>query len=62
MKWSGSHYVRTAAPFLLLALGACSAQPTADLPQDSELGLPLATVDGRLRAACVQSGIGLVTE
>ena len=43
MKWSGSHYVRTAAPFLLLALGACSAQPTADLPQDSELGLPLAT-------------------
>ncbi|MCS3514350.1 type II secretion system secretin GspD [Pseudomonas grimontii] len=43
MKWSGSHYVRTAAPFLLLALGACSSQPTADLPQDSELGLPLAT-------------------
>ncbi|SDT87286.1 type II secretion system secretin GspD [Pseudomonas orientalis] len=43
MKWSGSNYVRTAAPFLLLALGACSSLPPAQSPRDSELGLPLAT-------------------
>ncbi|MBN2975940.1 type II secretion system secretin GspD [Pseudomonas sp. FP597] len=43
MKWSGSNYVRTAAPFLLLALGACSSLPSAQSPPDSELGLPLAT-------------------
>lgn len=45
MKWSGSNYVRTAAPFLLLALAACSTQPTssqAPLLVDSELGRPLA--------------------
>ncbi|NWN61521.1 type II secretion system secretin GspD [Pseudomonas allii] len=43
MKWSGSNYVRTAAPFLLLALNACSSLPSAQSPPDSELGLPLAT-------------------
>ncbi|SDX94016.1 type II secretion system secretin GspD [Pseudomonas salomonii] len=43
MKWSGSNYVRTAAPFLLLALSACSSLPSAQSPPDSELGLPLAT-------------------
>ncbi|MCM2363411.1 type II secretion system secretin GspD [Pseudomonas sp. SR18] len=42
MKWSGSHYVRTAAPFMLLALGACSVHPSVDSPLDSELGVPLA--------------------
>ncbi|MBE8593770.1 type II secretion system secretin GspD [Pseudomonas sp. MAFF 301449] len=42
MKWSGSNYVRTAAPFMLLALGACSVQPRVDSPLDSELGVPLA--------------------
>ena len=46
MKWSGSNYVRTAAPFLLLALGACSTQTASNsspLLVDSELGRPLAT-------------------
>ncbi|WP_430443680.1 MAG: type II secretion system secretin GspD [Pseudomonas piscis] len=48
MKWSGSKYVRQcrkAAPFLLLALGACStSQSTPPQPTlvDSELGQPLA--------------------
>ena len=45
MKWSGSNYVRTAAPFLLLALGACSTPTASNLPPllvDSELGRPLA--------------------
>ncbi|NBF02226.1 type II secretion system secretin GspD [Pseudomonas sp. Fl5BN2] len=48
MKWSGCNYVRQcrkAAPFLLLALGACSnTQSTtpAPLQVDSELGQPLA--------------------
>ncbi|MGZ0701124.1 type II secretion system secretin GspD [Pseudomonas piscis] len=48
MKWSGSKYVRQyrkAAPFLLLALGACSnTQSTVPPPMlvDSELGQPLA--------------------
>lgn len=48
MKWSGSIYVRQcrkAAPFLLLALGACSnTQSTTPPPLlvDSELGQPLA--------------------
>ncbi|VVQ11012.1 Type II secretion system protein D [Pseudomonas fluorescens] len=46
MKWSGSNYVRTAAPFLLLALSACSnTTPPQNQPPllvDSELGRPLA--------------------
>jgi general secretion pathway protein D len=47
MKWSGSNYVRTAAPFLLLALSACSNTSTTPQNQppllvDSELGRPLA--------------------
>ncbi|KAE9642320.1 type II secretion system protein GspD, partial [Pseudomonas sp. PB103] len=46
MKWSGSNYVRTAAPFLLLALSACSNTTTPQnqppLLVDSELGRPLA--------------------
>ncbi len=46
MKWSGSNYVRTAAPFLLLALSACSNTSTPQnqppLLVDSELGRPLA--------------------
>ncbi|PYC19765.1 type II secretion system protein GspD [Pseudomonas jessenii] len=47
MKWSGSNYVRTAAPFLLLALSACSNTTTTPQNQppllvDSELGRPLA--------------------
>ncbi|EPL03817.1 secretin N-terminal domain-containing protein, partial [Pseudomonas sp. CF161] len=48
MKWSGSNYgrqCRKAAPFLLLALGACSSNPSdtpAPLLVDSELGQPLA--------------------
>ncbi|MEX5664648.1 type II secretion system secretin GspD [Pseudomonas neuropathica] len=47
MKWSGSNYVRTAAPFLLLALSACSNTTTTPENQppllvDSELGRPLA--------------------
>ncbi|MHC8327171.1 type II secretion system secretin GspD [Pseudomonas sp. LB1P83] len=48
MKWSGSLYVRhcrKAAPFLLLALGACSNTATSPQPPllvDSELGRPLA--------------------
>ncbi|MBK5534959.1 type II secretion system secretin GspD [Pseudomonas sp. TH08] len=46
MKWSGSNCVRTAAPFLLLALSACSNTTTPQnqppLLVDSELGRPLA--------------------
>ncbi|VVN72423.1 type II secretion system secretin GspD [Pseudomonas fluorescens] len=45
MKWSGSNYVRNAAPFLLLALSACSTQTASNAPPllvDSELGQPLA--------------------
>jgi general secretion pathway protein D len=46
MKWSGSNCVRTAAPFLLLALSACSnttaPQNQPPLLVDSELGRPLA--------------------
>lgn len=48
MKWSGSNYVRksarSAAPFLLLALGACSNTGPNPPPLlvDSELGRPLA--------------------
>ncbi|NMY72123.1 type II secretion system secretin GspD [Pseudomonas sp. WS 5414] len=48
MKWSGCNYVRQcrkAAPFLLLALGACSNTPSTTPPPllvDSELGQPLA--------------------
>ncbi|MCM2380172.1 type II secretion system secretin GspD [Pseudomonas marginalis] len=45
MKWSGSNYVRNAAPFLLLALSACSTQTASNarpLLVDSELGQPLA--------------------
>ncbi|WP_455805049.1 type II secretion system secretin GspD [Pseudomonas fluorescens] len=47
MKWSGSNYVRTAAPLLLLALSACSNTSTTPQNQppllvDSELGRPLA--------------------
>ncbi|AUG07657.1 type II secretion system secretin GspD [Pseudomonas sp. S09G 359] len=45
MKWSGSNYVRNAAPFLLLALSACSTQTASNPPPllvDSELGQPLA--------------------
>ncbi|MCD7037153.1 type II secretion system secretin GspD [Pseudomonas sp. MAFF 311095] len=45
MKWSGSNYVRNAAPFLLLALSACSTQTASNAPSllvDSELGQPLA--------------------
>ncbi|WP_460948779.1 type II secretion system secretin GspD [Pseudomonas marginalis] len=45
MKWSGSNYVRDAAPFLLLALSACSTQTASNAPPllvDSELGQPLA--------------------
>ena len=45
MKWSGSNYVRNAAPFLLLALSACSTQTAPNPPPllvDSELGQPLA--------------------
>ncbi|TMU69347.1 type II secretion system protein GspD, partial [Pseudomonas fluorescens] len=46
MKWSGSNYVRTAAPVLLLALSACSnTTPSQNQPPllvDSELGRPLA--------------------
>lgn len=48
MKWSGSLYARhcrKAAPFLLLALGACSNSATTQQPPllvDSELGKPLA--------------------
>lgn len=48
MKWSGSLYARQcrmAAPFLLLALGACSNTSTTQQPPllvDSELGRPLA--------------------
>lgn len=47
MKWSGSNYVRQcrkAAPFLLLALGACSNTTSTTPPPllvDSELGQPL---------------------
>ncbi|AZZ75537.1 type II secretion system protein GspD [Pseudomonas sp. RU47] len=48
MKWSGSNYVRTAAPLLLLALSACSNTSTTPQNQppllvDSELGRPLAS-------------------
>ncbi len=45
MKWSGSNYVRNAAPFLLVALSACSTQTASNPPPllvDSELGQPLA--------------------
>src|SRR5471032_854218 len=44
MKWSGSRYARNAAPFLLLALGACSNTVSNPPPLlvDSELGRPLA--------------------
>ena len=48
MKWSGSLYARQcrmAAPFLLLALSACSNTATTQQPPllvDSELGRPLA--------------------
>jgi general secretion pathway protein D len=46
MKWSGSNCVLTAAPFLLLALSACSnttaPQNQPPLLVDSELGRPLA--------------------